>query len=326
MTDPTVSRRRADLEPTLARGEQATDGRFIRQGSRFRDWVTADGSSGFPAEAGRYHLYVSLACPWAHRTVILRKLKGLEDAIGLSVVDPIRDAKGWAFRTVRGATGDRLHEWEYLSEAYVASDPGFDGRVTVPVLWDKETGRIVNNESADIVVMLNAAFDAVAGHPERDYYPRELREPIDALNARIYETVNNGVYRAGFASSQQAYEEAVFPLFETLDELDGRLASQRYLFGAEQTLADWRLFPTLLRFDPVYVGHFKCNIRRIVDYHHLWPYVRDLYQTTGVAETVDLDHIKRHYYLTHPGINPSGIVPVGPTIDFGAQQDRATLG
>ncbi|HEY5195585.1 MAG TPA: glutathione S-transferase family protein [Solirubrobacteraceae bacterium] len=325
MTGPTANHQSA-LEPTLAKGEQADDGRFVRQGSRFRNWVTADASSGFAAEAGRYHLYVSLACPWAHRTVILRSLKGLEDAIGLSIVDPIRDDKGWAFRDVRGATGDPLHGWEYLSEAYTASDPEFDARVTVPVLWDTQTGQIVNNESADIVVMLNSAFDALAGHPELDYYPDGLRGSIDELNAEIYERVNNGVYRAGFAKSQAAYEEAVLPLFETLDRLDRRLAGQRYLFGSEQTLADWRLFPTLVRFDPVYVGHFKCNIRRIVDYPNLWPYVRDLYQTAAVAQTVDLDHIKRHYYATHPGINPSGIVPVGPMIDFAAPHDRATLG
>jgi len=325
MRDPTTSHP-SPIEPTLARGEQAADGRFVRQGSRFREWVSADGSSGFPAQAGRYHLYVSLACPWAHRTVILRSLKGLEDVIGLSIVDPIRDARGWAFRDVRGATGDHLHGWEYLSEAYAASDPSFDGRVTVPVLWDEETGRIVNNESADIVVMLNDAFDALAGRPEVDYYPSELRESIDELDARIYERVNNGVYRAGFASSQAAYEEAVLPLFETLDELDARLADRRYLFGSRQTLADWRLFPTLLRFDPVYVGHFKCNIRRIVDYPNLWPYLRDLYQAAGVTETVDLDHIKRHYYATHPGINPAGVVPVGPVIDFAAPHDRARLG
>jgi putative glutathione S-transferase len=325
MSNPTASRP-SPLEPTLAKGEQDTEGRFVRQGSRFRDWVTADGSSGFPAQAGRYHLYVSLACPWAHRTVILRSLKGLEDVIGMSIVDPIRDEAGWAFRDVRGATGDPLHGWEYLSEAYTASDPAFAARVTVPVLWDKQTGQIVNNESADIVVMLNDAFDAFAGATDLDYYPADLRRAIDELNAEVYERVNNGVYRAGFASSQAAYEEAVHPLFDTLDALDARLADQRYLFGSRQTLADWRLFPTLLRFDPVYVGHFKCNIRRIVDYPNLWPYVRDLYQTPGVAETADLDHIKRHYYGTHPGINPSGIVPVGPAIDYGAAHDRATLG
>jgi putative glutathione S-transferase len=324
MSDSTASQ--PSIEPTLARGEQGGSGRFVRQGSRFRDWVTADGSSGFPAEAGRYHLYVSLACPWAHRTVILRRLKGLEEVIGMSTVDPIRDARGWAFRKVRGATGDPLQGWEYLAEAYTATDPTFDGRVTVPVLWDTQTGRIVNNESADILVMLNEAFDALAGHPERDYYPSRLRTSIDELNDRIYERVNNGVYRAGFATSQEAHEEAVYPLFATLDELDARLSDQRYMFGSEQTLADWRLFPTLLRFDPVYVGHFKCNLRRIVDYPNLWPYVRDLYQTAGVAETVDLDHIKRHYYMTHPGINPAGVVPVGPIIDFGAPHGRQGSG
>jgi glutathionyl-hydroquinone reductase len=324
MSDHDASRRSSN-EPTLAKGEQDADGRFVRQGSRFRQWVTADGSSDFPAEAGRYHLYVSLACPWAHRTVILRSLKGLEAAIGMSIVDPIRDSRGWAFREVRGATGDPLHGWEYLSEAYAASDPDFDARVTVPVLWDTQTGQIVNNESADIVVMLNEAFNAVAGNPEPDYYPTELRGSIDELNELVYERVNNGVYRAGFASSQTAYEEAVYPLFETLDDLDSRLADRRYLFGSKQTLADWRLFPTLLRFDPVYVGHFKCNIRRIADYSNLWPYVRDLYQTPGVAETVDLDHIKRHYYRTHPGINPSGIVPVGPAIDYAQPHERAML-
>jgi putative glutathione S-transferase len=324
MTKPTASQP-SPIEPTLARGEQSADGRFVRQASRFRDWVTADGSSDFPAQAGRYHLYVSLACPWAHRTVILRSLKGLEDVIAMSIVDPIRDDRGWAFREVRGATGDRLHGWEYLAEAFAASDPTFAGRVTVPVLWDEETGRIVSNESADIVVMLNDAFDALAARPDLDFYPRELRESIDELNDRVYAAVNNGVYRAGFASSQAAYEEAVLPLFDVLDDLDARLADRRFLFGAEQTLADWRLFPTLLRFDPVYVGHFKCNIRRIVDYPNLWPYLRDLYQTPGVSETVDLDHIKRHYYVTHPGINPAGVVPVGPLIDFGAPHGRAGL-
>ncbi|MGI8803943.1 MAG: glutathione S-transferase family protein [Solirubrobacteraceae bacterium] len=303
--------------------EQGAGGRFQRQDSRFRDWVTADGGSGFAPEAGRYHLYVSLACPWAHRTVILRRLKGLEEAIPMSIVDPIRDDRGWAFRDVRGATGDLLHGWSLLSEAYTASDPAFDGRVTVPVLWDRETGRIVNNESADVVVMLNGAFDALAAHPERDYYPAALRPDIDALNDVVYETVNNGVYQAGFARTAEAYEEAVHPVFATLDALDRRLADRRFLLGSAQTLADWRLFPTLLRFDPVYVGHFKCNLRRIVDYPNLWPYLRDLYQTPGVADTVDVDHIKRHYYQTHPSINPTGIVPVGPILDLSAPHDRA---
>ncbi len=313
--------------PTIAQGpgpaERGTGGRFERQASRFRDWVTPDGSSSLPAEPGRYHLYVSLACPWAHRTVILRRLKGLEAVIGLSITDPIRDHGGWAFRAVRGATGDPVNGWSLLSEAYTASDPSFAGRVSVPVLWDRWTGRIVNNESADIVVMLNGAFDALADHPERDYYPQALRPEIDALNEVVYATVNNGVYRAGFAETAEAYDEAVYPLFETLDTLDDRLGSRRFLFGSEQTLADWRLFPTLLRFDPVYVGHFKCNLRRIVDYPNLGPYLRDLYQTPGVAETVDMDHIKRHYYATHRNINPTGIVPVGPILDLDAPHGRA---
>ncbi len=312
-------------QPGPGSAERGRDGRFHRQASRFRDWVTADGSSGFPAATGRYHLYVSLACPWAHRTVILRRLKGLEPAIGMSIVDPIRDDRGWAFRDVPGATGDSLHGWSFLSDAYAASDPSFAGRVSVPVLWDRETGRIVNNESADIVVMLNAAFDDMAEHPERDYYPRGRREEIDALQEIVYRTVNNGVYQAGFAQTQEAYEEAVRPLFETLDMLDDRLADRRFLFGAEQTLADWRLFPTLLRFDPVYVGHFKCNLRRIVDYPNLGPYLRDLYQTPGVAGTVDLDHIKRHYYVTHRDINPTGIVPAGPVVDLAAPHGRDAL-
>jgi putative glutathione S-transferase len=313
-------------EPGPGRAERSTDGRFNRQESRFRDWVTADGSSGFPAASGRYHLYVSLACPWAHRTIILRRLKGLEAAIGMSIVDPIRDDRGWAFREVPGATGDPINGWTYLAEAYAASDPSFDGRVSVPVLWDRETGRIVNNESADILVMLNRAFDHVAEHPDRDYYPSELRGEIDALQSIVYDAVNNGVYRAGFARTAAAYEEAVYPLFATLDMLDDRLAAQRFLFGSRQTLADWRLFPTLLRFDPVYVGHFKCNLRRIVDYPNLGPYLRDLYQTPGVAETCDIDHIKRHYYVTHRMINPTGIVPVGPVLDLAAPHGRAGLG
>ncbi len=310
---------------TFGRGERTDGGRFTRQHSRFRDWVTADGESGFPAVPGRYHLYVSWACPWAHRTIIMRELKGLQDAIGMSVVDPIRDEQGWAFRDVPGATGDRLHDWAHLSEAYRATDPGFEGRITVPVLWDTETSKIVNNESADILVMLNEAFDAFAEHPERDYYPVDLRPVIDPLNRRVYENVNNGVYRSGFASTQEAYEEAVVPLFHTLDELDERLQDRRFLFGDQQTLADWRLFTTLVRFDAVYYSHFKCNLRRVVDYPHLWPYLRDLYATPGVAATVDMGQIKRHYYVTHGGINPSRIVPVGPEIDFTEPQDRAAL-
>ena len=312
---------------TFGKGERGDGGRFARQSSRFRDWVTADGSSPFPAEAGRYHLYVSLACPWAHRTVILRELKGLQDAIGMSIVDPIRDDRGWAFTEAPGTTSDAVNGWSYLSEGYVASDPGFDARVTVPVLWDTHTERIVNNESADIIVMLSSAFDAFASNPGLDLYPDDLRAEIDEINAHVYDNVNNGVYRSGFASTQAAYEEAVFPLFETLDELDARLATQRFLAGdgSRQTLADWRLFTTLVRFDSVYVGHFKCNLRRIADYPNLSEYLRDLYQTPGVAQTVDLDQIKRHYYCTHGGINPSGIVPAGPVLELDAPHGRGAL-
>jgi putative glutathione S-transferase len=298
---------------------------FVREDARFRDRVTADGSSGYAAEPGRYHLYVSLACPWAHRTLIVRALKGLEEAIDVSIVDPIRDERGWAFRDVPGATVDRVNGWSYLAEAYTASDPDYEGRISVPVLWDTRTGRIVNNESADIIVMLNEAFDAYAARPELDLYPAELRDEIDELNRVVYATVNNGVYRAGFASGQEDYDEAVHPIFETLDHLDERLSSRRYLVGERQTLADWRLFTTLVRFDPVYVTHFKCNLRRIVDYPHLSAYLRDLYQTPGVAETVDMDHIKRHYYVTHRGINPTGIVPAGPIVDLDEPHGREAL-
>lgn len=310
---------------TFGKGERGSGGRFARQASKFRDWVTTDGGSAYTAQADRYHLYVSLACPWAHRTVIVRELKGLRDAIGMSIVDPVRDERGWAFTGEPGTTHDPVNGWSYLSEGYLATDPNFDARITVPVLWDTRTERIVNNESADIVVMLNSAFDAVAEHPELDLYPAELRDEIDALNDAVYDNVNDGVYRAGFASTQEAYEEAVYPLFETLDELDARLATRRFLTGERQTLADWRLFTTLLRFDPVYVGHFKCNLRRIADYPHLSGYLRDLYQTPGVAATVDLDQIKRHYYLTHGGINPSRIVPAGPVLDLDAAHGREAL-
>lgn len=306
-------------------------GRFRRQASAFRQRVTADGSSGYPAEAGRYHLYVSYACPWASRTLIVRQLKGLEDAIGVTIVDPIRDDRGWAFKdagVVHADPADPLVEadplngWSFLAEGYAATDPDFDGRVTVPVLWDAKSGRIVNNESAEIVRMLNGEFDAVAKHPEVDLYPEPLRAQIDELNERIYATVNNGVYRAGFATSQAAYDEAVGELFDSLDWLEQRLASRRYLTGDRITEADWRLFVTLVRFDPVYVGHFKCNLRRIADYPNLWGYTRDLYQQPGIAETVRFDHIKRHYYVTHPSINPTRIVPRGPIVDFDAPHGR----
>ncbi len=299
-------------------------GAFERAPSTIREWVSANGSTGFEAASGRYHLYVSLACPWAHRAVIVRRLKGLEDAIGLTVVDPYRDASGWAFRDVRGAQLDPVNGFDFLSQAYDATDTAYAGRVSVPVLWDSERGRIVNNESADVIVMLNEAWDEWATR-ELDLYPVQLRAEIDELNAHVYETLNNGVYQAGFASTQGSYEEAVGPLFETLDSLELRLSSRRYLFGDRITLADWRLFTTLLRFDPVYHGHFKCNVRRIVDYPSLWGYLRDLLCVEGVRETVDMDHIKRHYYTTHPSINPARIVPVGPAIDYDEPHGREAL-
>jgi len=303
--------------------ESDATGAFVRQKSAFRDRITADGSSGFPAEAGRYHLYVSLACPWAHRTIIVRNQKGLADAISLSVVDPLRDERGWRFGP---DFPDPLgHGWSYLAEAYRATDPSFDGRVTVPALWDTKTGRVVNNESADILVMLNEELDAFADHPDLDLYPAALRPEIDELNAWVYDDINNGVYKSGFASSQESYEAAVRPLFAALKRADERLATRRYLFGPQPTLADWRLFTTLVRFDAVYVGHFKCNLKRIADFPHLSGYLRDLYQQPGVAETVDFDHIKRHYYMTHGSINPTGIVPAGPLLDLEAPHGREGL-
>ena len=302
--------------------ETDAGGRFVRQSSRFRDAVTADGSSGFRAEPGRYHLYVSRACPWAHRTIIVRRLKGLEDVVSLSVVDPVRDERGWAFREGPGHGPDPVNGFAFLSEAYTASDPGFSGRVTVPALWDRETGRVVNNESADIIRMLNSEWDEW-GEAGLDLYPAELRDEIDEVNDSVYRYVNNGVYRAGFATTQDAYEEAFDALFATLADLDTRLATRRYLTGDRLTEADWRLFTTLIRFDVVYVGHFKCNLRRISDHASLWPYLRDLYQVPGVADTVWFDHIKRHYYLTHDSINPTGIIPKGPELDLDAPHGRA---
>jgi len=302
--------------------ETGRRGEFIRQESAFREWITADGSSGYRAEPGRYHLYVSYACPWAHRTIIFRKLKGLEDVIGMTVVDPIRDERGWAFTDEVGGP-DPVNGFRLLAEAYRATETGFGGRVTVPVLWDKKTGRIVNNESSEIIRMLNSEFDEWATRRSVDFYPRALRAEIDAINANVYDNVNNGVYRCGFATSQEAYEEAYENLFAALERLEVRLAHHRFLVGETQTEADWRLFTTLVRFDPVYVGHFKCNERRLVDYPNLWAYTRDLYQTPGVAETVNLDHIKRHYYLTHRTINPTGVVPRGPVIDYTAPHNRA---
>jgi putative glutathione S-transferase len=309
----------------------SSGGRFERQDSAFRNWVTADGApgpsgeGGFAAEPGRYHLYVSLACPWAHRTLIFRKLKGLEEAIGVSVVHWHMGANGWELRPSdeagAAATGDRLYGLDYLWQLYVKAKSDYTGRVTVPTLWDRERETIVTNESAEIIRMLNSAFDGV-GAAEGDYYPEPLRQEIDRINARVYDTVNNGVYKAGFATTQAAYEQAVLPLFESLAWLDGLLAERRYLTGERITEADWRLFTTLLRFDPVYHGHFKCNLKRLVDFPNLWPYARELYQQPGVAETVDLFHIKHHYYGSHGSVNPTGVVPLGPEIDFSEAHGR----
>jgi glutathionyl-hydroquinone reductase len=315
----------SDTRPALP-PQQTDDGAFRRHESLFRDHVTADGGSGYRAEAGRYHLYVSYACPWAHRTIIYRQLKGLEDAVSMTVVDPERDERGWAITGSPGTTPDPVNHFAFLSEGYSASRPDFDGRVTVPVLWDRQTGRIVNNESSEIIRMFEREFDAVAKHPERHYLPDDLRAEIDELNAYVYENVNDGVYRTGFARTQEAYEHAFGRLFDALDELDARLATRRYLMGAAITEADWRLFTTLVRFDPVYVGHFKCNLRRIADYPQLSGYLRDLYQHPGIAATVEMDQIKRHYYRTHPWLNPSRIVPVGPALDLAAPHGRERVG
>jgi len=310
---------------------KSTKGQFKRSESQFRNWVTADGSAGpsgrdgFKAEAGRYHLYVSYACPWAHRTLIFRKLKGLEDLISVSVVDPLMVENGWEFSGKDGATKDDLFGSDYLYQVYLKADPKYSGRVTVPVLWDKRQETIVSNESAEIIRMFNGAFDGLTGSSD-DFYPQDLRNKIDDINATVYDTVNNGVYKAGFATTQDAYEGNVTALFETLDMLDKRLASQRYLVGDRQTEADWRLFTTLVRFDPVYVGHFKCNIRRIADYPNLSAYLRDLYQVPGIAETVYFDHIKQHYYRSHKTINPTGVVPVGPEMDLQSPHGRERLG
>ena len=306
------------------RDEQAyadETGTFVPFEPVFRDWITADGASGFKAEPGRYHLYVSLACPWAHRTLIFRSLKKLEDAITLSVVDDFKGSEGWFFSDAPGCIPDTVNDAQYLREVYLKAKPDYTGRVSVPVLWDKATGAIVNNESPEIIRMFNSAFDAF-GDSTLDFYPADLRDEIDAVNAVVFEHVNVGVYKAGFATMQAPYETAVTALFATLDELETRLARQRYLCGDRLTEADWRLFTTLLRFDPVYHGHFKCNLRRLVDYPNLWGYTRDLYQTPGVAATCNLEHIKRHYYESHETVNPTRIVPAGPIIDFTAPHDR----
>lgn len=307
---------------------KTTGGRFERSAAQFRNWITADGEAGpagvggFKAEPNRYHLYVAYACPWAHRTLIYRKLKGLESMISVSVVNPIMRASGWTFLDGYKVTADPIHQAKFMHEVYTAANPDYSGRVTVPVVWDKERNTIVSNESADIIRMFNSAFDQVGATPG-DYYPPALRQDIDALNADIYERINNGVYRAGFATTQSAYEEAVLPLFEALDELEARLDTQRYLLGPVITEADWRLFTTLIRFDAVYVGHFKCNIRRIEDYANLSEYVRDLFQQPGIAETVDIKAIKLHYYGSHDTINPHYIVPLGPALDFHKPHQRA---
>jgi putative glutathione S-transferase len=300
-------------------------GEFIRNDSVFRDWVRADGSSKFRAEAGRYHLYVALACPWAHRTLILRALKGLEDAVTVSVVDPYMDAAGWRFSERRGCGPDSVNGAALLREVYLKAKPDFTGRVTVPVLWDRQTDTIVNNESSEIIRMFNSEFDAFATRELHDLYPEVLRPQIEHWNEIIYRTVNNGVYRAGFATTQEKYEGAARELFATLDALEEHLTQHRYLCGEVVTEADWRLFTTLARFDAVYYGHFKCNLRRLVDFQNLWAYTRDLYQVPGVAATVDLEQIKEHYYRSHTRINPTGVVPLGPLLDFAALHDRETV-
>ncbi|MGV6805361.1 MAG: glutathione S-transferase family protein, partial [Ruegeria sp.] len=301
---------------------ESTGGAFKRSAAQFRNWITADGSAGpsgkggFKAEAGRYHLYVSFACPWAHRTLIFRELKGLRDLITVSVVHPDMMKRGWTFETDdHGATGDPLYGLDYAHQIYTRADPKYSGRVTVPILWDKSQETIVSNESSEIIRMFNSAFDGITGNTD-DYWPVEMRDAIEDVNARVYSDVNNGVYKSGFATSQEAYDAAVHPLFETLDWLEDRLAGNRYLMGDRLTEADWRLFTTLIRFDPVYHLHFKCNLKRLIDYPNLWAYTRELYQWPGVAETVNLQHIVRHYHYSHNSINPHRIIPINPVLDY----------
>ncbi|WP_318455029.1 glutathione S-transferase family protein [Photobacterium leiognathi] len=300
---------------------KSTGGKFERKASSFRNWITKDGSAGITGEAGfkaepnRYHLYVSLACPWAHRAIIYRQLKGLDSMIPMSVVNAYMGENGWNFEAGDGVVADPIFNAQFLHQIYTQADPDYTGRVTVPVLWDKHKQSIVSNESADIIRMLNSAFDDV-GAVKVDFYPQALRQQIDELNDFVYANINNGVYRAGFATTQEAYDEAVIALFDALEVIEQRLSTQRYLLGEHITEADWRLFTTLVRFDAVYVGHFKCNLKRIVDFPHLWGYVRDLYQVEGVAQTVDIDYIKAHYYGSHETINPTRIIPKGPELDF----------
>ena len=311
----------------------AVKGEFVRSESGFRNWITKDGSAGptgkagFAAEPGRYHLYVSHACPWAHRTMIFRALKGLQDVISVSVVHPLMPDESWVFGEYPGATEDHINQAHYLYENYLKVDPIFNGLVTVPLLWDKKQQTIVNNESSEIIRMLNSAFNAFAGTDvaDIDYYPEALRKEIDEINEPIYNNVNNGVYRAGFAKTQEAYNKAYDRLFSTMDELEDRLSKQRYLVGGQITEADWRLFTTLVRFDAVYYNHFKTNKKRLIEYPNLWAYTRELYQVPGVAETVNMDHIKYHYFASHRSINPTGIVPKGPEIDFMQLHGRESI-
>lgn len=307
---------------------KSTGGKFERSQAKFRNWITADGapgpsgSGGFPAESGRYHLYVSYACPWAHRTLIFRALKGLVDHITISVVHPDMLTEGWTFEADdAGATGDTLYGLPFARDIYTKADPTFSGRVTVPILWDKVQETIVSNESSEIIRMLNSAFDTITGNSD-DYWPEALRNDIAPVNDRIYDTLNNGVYKSGFATAQTAYDEAVEPLFDTLDWLEDRLRTRRYLMGEQMTEADWRLFTTLVRFDAVYHLHFKCNRKRLIDYPNLWAYTRELYQVPGVAQTVNMAHIIRHYHFSHESINPHRIIPINPVIDFNAPHGR----
>jgi len=324
--------------PSHAPHEQTAAGEFQRQEDAFREWISNDGSTSYPAAAGRYHLYVSLACPWASRTIIFRKLKGLEEAVGMTIVDPFRDDNGWAFRDPdmskpgsdlkkldQFESTDPINQFRYLSEAYKATDPSFDARVTVPVLWDQQTKRIVNNCEDDICIMFNHAFNEFAQDKDVDLFPSDIEAEHDKLNDFLYENINNGVYRAGFTTRQQAYERNCKKLFDALNEMEKRLANSRYVFGKRIVEADWRLFCTLIRFDVVYHGHFKCNLRRIIDYPNLQGYMLDLYQHPGIAETVSIDHIKRHYYMTHEEINPTRIVPLGPVIELNASHGREKL-
>ena len=314
--------------------EQTDAGEFQRQEDAFREWISNDGSTSYPAAAGRYHLYVSLACPWASRTIIFRKLKGLEDAVGMTIVDPIRDEKGWALRNPSNKwppdesfeSTDPINGFHYLSEAYAATDPSFDGRVTVPVLWDKQTKKIVNNCEDDICPMFNNVFNDFAKNKEVDLFPKDIEAEHSKLCDFLYDNINNGVYKAGFATHQRPYEISCQKLFDALDEMEKRLSKSRYLFGKGIVEADWRFFCTLIRFDVVYHGHFKCNLRRIIDYPNLQGYLLDLYQQPRISETVSVDHIKRHYYMTHEEINPTRIVPLGPIVDLTRPHHREKIG